>query len=369
MLNVKLAHTTFSLDEAGIPQASSLPTLRFSHLESSGVHKDVFSLGHRLFDPLGLSDLPQDATQAAAITSHARRAALLDWWTANLSTSVEQSLRQAPSPLEGTFALLTGFQVARATDSAIDQHDFRLATLVSQAGTADATFKTDVHNQLQKWRHLDMSSHIDKPYRAIMSLLAGHEPPASLDWKRRLACTLFYHSHELGQALQSYVTTDSGEEDFSYELIKLFCRLSPALEHTLLAERFPGSATVEKDCLAWLTHQLVAKVHRFADFEEEESSAAQLAVSVAGGLEQCGLWHWAVFVLLHLNSSASYVLFCIFSLRLQLTPSWNALTAAKRRSRTSWADTQPYSQMRHFQRSTASRCLPSGSPRHKRVWL
>lgn len=307
LLSVKLAHTTFTPDERGIPQASALPTLRFSHFETSGVHEDVFSLGRTLFDPLGLTGLPQDPTQINTICAHARRASLLSWWTQHTSTAVEKAFKEAPTALEGTFALLTGFQIERAADSAMDLHDFRLATLIAQAGTADADFKTDLHNQLQKWEHLDVSKLVDKSYKAILSLLSGHAPPSNLDWQRRLACTLFYGSPDLASALSDYVPSEQASEDYSFELIRLACRLSPALEHTLLPAHFPGSSAVERECQAWICHQLLAKVHRFTDFEEPESSACQLVVSLAAGLEQAGLWHWAVFVLLHLQTSERYV--------------------------------------------------------------
>lgn len=301
LLKIKLAHTTLTTDDDGIPQASSLPTLRFSHFEPCGVHKQVFSLGRALFDPLGLTDMP--AEQSDTISAHARRAALLSWWSEHTATDVENAWRKAANPLEGTYALLTGYQIARATDSAADQLDLRLATLLSQAGTSSVDFKTDVHNQLLKWQNLDMSNHIDKTYRAILSLLAGHAPPTSLDWRRRLACTLFYHSDDLSRALNSYMPTGEAEEDYSYELVRLFCRLSPALEHTLLPHHFPGSTTVERNLQSWITHQLLSKVHRFTDFEEPDAAAAQLSVDLAASLESAGLWPWAVFVLLHLPSA------------------------------------------------------------------
>lgn len=307
LLSVKLAHTTFCLDEQGIPQASSLPSLRFSHFEAAAIHQDVFSLGKTLFDPLGLTDLPQDPSQADVVGAHARRSALLSWWTSHTASLVEKSFRQAVTALEGTLALLTGCQIERAADSAMDQHDFRLATLIAQAGTADADFKTDLHNQLQKWEHLDMTQQVDKSYRAILALLAGRPlpPSSSVDWQRRLACTLFYSSPELSQALQNYTPTAEEEEDYSFELIRLFCRLSPALEHTLLPAHFPGAAAVERECQSWIAYQLLTKVHRFADFEQPESSSCQLVVSLAAGLEQSGLWSWAAFVLLHLDNSQS----------------------------------------------------------------
>lgn len=302
LMSVQLAHTTFSLDEKGNPFASPLPTLRFSHFLPTRTHHAVFSLGHTLFDPLGLSDLPSKQSQAERICAYTRRSGLLEWLTNATSDAVESAVRKADKPLQATLAMLTGYQVARATDSALDQSDLRLSLLVSQAGSADDTFKSDLQLQLDKWDELEVSKHVDPTYCAILALLATGRLPStgpSVDWLRQLACALFYASPDVSQALQAYEPTE--QEDFSYELIRLFVRLAPTLEHALLPEHFPGHHAVEKELQAWIAHQLIAKVLQFTEFDDKHVSSAKLTVSLAHGLEQAGSWTWAVLVLLHLS--------------------------------------------------------------------
>ena len=70
-----------------------------------------------------------------------------------MAPTVEAELRQHPtagSPAVA-FTLLTGNQVEKACEQAIDGGNVKLATLISQA-SGDADFKDDLRSQLQIWR-------------------------------------------------------------------------------------------------------------------------------------------------------------------------------------------------------------------------
>lgn len=64
------------------------------------------------------------------------------------------------------------------------------------------------------------------------------------------------------------------------------------------------TANVCENMLSWLLWQ---QLQALGYSHLSDVAAAQLTVSFASQLENCGLWQWAVFVALHLKSSATFV--------------------------------------------------------------
>ncbi|GJN94429.1 hypothetical protein Rhopal_007509-T1 [Rhodotorula paludigena] len=210
LLKLQLAHTEIfpPSDDASAPAPLAVPSsaLRFSHFvdlfsspssssdtstSTSASESQLFKLASVLFDEVPNLALPSDEAltpqQAEYITSLRRRAQLSAWLEASVRTDVEAALRSLP-PTSSTssgaariFALLTGHQIPRACTAALESSNMRLATLLSQAGSAsafppDEAFQADLFLQLSKWREygVDGASFVDPAYRRVLELLSGN---------------------------------------------------------------------------------------------------------------------------------------------------------------------------------------------------
>lgn len=181
----------------------------------------LFRLGHALFDPVDLhlsDDVGDDvSTRVYALR---RRAALSKWLQDAVAPVVDEEVDLAMSEqhwAQAVFALLTGNQVEKACEHAIDSSNVKLATLLSQAG-GDAEFREDISAQLELWREQRIDAHIDVNIRKVYALLAGDihvlegskgiglercpDVPVSegLDWKRAFGLHLWF-----GQSLDASV--------------------------------------------------------------------------------------------------------------------------------------------------------------------
>ena len=105
------------------------------------------------------------------IMSVRRKAALSVWLEEAVAHSVDISLKSNPSA-NSAFTLLTGNQIEKACEAAIDAGNPKLATLISQAG-GDFEFREDLKEQLEIWRDERVDVHIDEEIRKIYALLAG----------------------------------------------------------------------------------------------------------------------------------------------------------------------------------------------------
>lgn len=290
---------------------------------------------------------------------------------------VEDDLRDAAASDGGKdggakriFTLLSGHQLERACQAAIEAKDFRLATLLAQAG-GDDSFREDVYLQLSKWREHRVDSHISKPYRRIYELLCGnvgisegaHKSDVvdrsddifiaeGLDWKRAFGLHLWYGTFQdpLEVSVERYeqaasesqnrvapplplylekkssssstpsTSTSEIPADPLFELIKLFTSPTHPLEQSLIPQNF-GSSPLDYR-LPWHLYILFSRVLRRRDFEERVEvgeSGAEAGVegnsvradlvteSFASQLEKDGYWQWGIFVLLHLELPERFV--------------------------------------------------------------
>ncbi|GAA5824402.1 hypothetical protein JCM3770_004589 [Rhodotorula araucariae] len=252
LLKLQLAHTDIfppghdSAAPSVAPIAAPSPDLRFFHYselftalsdaEKTGPEAQLFKLASVLFDeipdlalPSTMDDgVPLTPQQGAYITSLRRRAQLSAWLEESARAPVEAALRALPASTSGAarvFALLSGHQITRACDAAVEAGNLRLATLVAQAGSAtsppDASFQADLFLQLSKWREyaVDTPALLDPAYRRVLELLSGNTGVAAgrraqageedvpelhvldgLSWTQALAAGLWFAPDPAGAA-------------------------------------------------------------------------------------------------------------------------------------------------------------------------
>lgn len=218
LLQHHLSKTPIVKDEDGIPFADPSSELSFSSFMSLYPKTDrsyeasLFRLGHALFDSMHLH-LNQDATVDVRnrVSSIRRKAALSEWLGDVVTPLVDADLKKQSStdPAALIFSLLSGYQIDKACDTAIDCGSVKLATLISQA-SGDFEFREDLREQLQLWREQRIDVHVSVSIRKIYSLLAGSldvlegskasnlercpdvDPLEGLDWKRTFGMYLWY---------------------------------------------------------------------------------------------------------------------------------------------------------------------------------
>lgn len=162
-----------------IPFANPSPTLRFSSFSSlyaagnRSYEAAIYRLGHALFDDIDLRLKVGGVTPDIQnrIMSVRRKAALSAWLEEAVAHSVDASLKSNPSA-NSVFMLLTGNQVEKACEAAMDSGNPKLATLISQAG-GDFEFREDLKEQLEIWRDERVDVHIDEGIRKVYAMLAG----------------------------------------------------------------------------------------------------------------------------------------------------------------------------------------------------
>ncbi|KAJ7132067.1 nuclear protein 96-domain-containing protein [Mycena epipterygia] len=220
LLQHQLSHSPIDFDDDDVPFANPSSTnLHFSSFASlfpptdRSYEASLFRLGSALFDSLNLrlgdSVTPDIRSRIAALR---RKAALSAWLEDAVAQSVDADMRANPAagPAAIAFLHLTGNQVERASEVAMDGGYLKLATLISQAG-GDFEFREDLKDQLEIWREQRVDVHIDENVRKVYALLAGVvdavvegskgggqdkcadvDIVAGLDWKRVFGLHLWF---------------------------------------------------------------------------------------------------------------------------------------------------------------------------------
>ncbi|KAK7462816.1 hypothetical protein VKT23_007395 [Stygiomarasmius scandens] len=222
LLQHQLSHSPIESDDDGVPFANPNPSsLHFASFTAlfpptdSSYEANLFRLGHALFDSIDLHLGPSVSVDIRnRISLVARKAALSSWLEQVVASSVESDLRSNPAANAAgiVFTLLTGNQIEKACEAAMDGGNMKLATLISQAG-GDFEFREDLREQLNIWREEKIDVHIDEQIRKVYALLAGIvdevvecskgtgvekekgknvDVVQSLDWKRVFGLHLWY---------------------------------------------------------------------------------------------------------------------------------------------------------------------------------
>uniref|UniRef100_V5EXZ9 Peptidase S59 domain-containing protein n=1 Tax=Kalmanozyma brasiliensis (strain GHG001) TaxID=1365824 RepID=V5EXZ9_KALBG len=334
LLSVQLENTNVELDDDGVPTAYTDFGTRFRHFASSFEHKDrsfeasLWRLGVALFDEIELH-IPEGAAAATAdrIRNMRRKAALSDWLRHTVAGTVETEARShiaASRRAALLFSYLSGDQVERAVNAALDAGDLRLATLIAQAG-GDEEVRADISEQLLTWRKEGVDAHITRDHRRVYELLSGNvlvskgtDPRTTkdpidqvsdlpicegLDWKRAFGLFLWYespyeasleHSFERYEAQISATGSNSAsiapplpwyressslgatrlrqllqkpggyDRDALFELLKLYVDPTYGLEPALNACAF-GPSNVDAR-LPWHLYNLLSRVLQRRDF-------------------------------------------------------------------------------------------------------
>jgi len=355
LLRLQVQHTTVEMGDDGIPYITTHEDLSFRTFmtPSGGDHgfeSTLWRLGTALFDKLDLR-VPPSMNPGALdrIENLRRKQALGDWLRSAVSATVEDAVASAPSTNAQIFTLLTGNQVERACHLAMETHNFKLASLITQIG-GSPEFRRDVASQLIVWRESVADAWIDDDIRKIYALMTGDVAVVQaststdpfqkaselrvddgLDWKRTFGLQLWYGNYledtllasvdafeaRTGTAMprpwylegalkrKSSPWTPRNENDALFELIKLSVDPAYGLENVLNPRAYTSSP-LDYRCV-WHVYMLLSRGLQIRDFSSDAASLAASAVTTnyAAQLEALGMYEHAVFVLLHLEDPQS----------------------------------------------------------------
>lgn len=274
-----------------------------------------------------------------------RREAVGVWLRNVVQKTVEREIESINSVSKNShektiLSLLSACKLEEACQEARKAGDHCLALLMAQLRSG-ATVKKLIKQQLALWQETDVDENLTIDRLKLFMLVAG-EPLISskhgtinvcedLDWKRAFAIHLWYLSPptcSITDALDLYEASFNTTEaqayaaipkpeyrendydaelnngnkqihDLCYHLLKLYCTGNHDLGELLN----PLSYTVNPldYRLSWLMQQtLVALGYTHLS----DHVAALTHTNFATQLEAHGLWHWAIFVVLHLRDSS-----------------------------------------------------------------
>ncbi|KZT33716.1 hypothetical protein SISSUDRAFT_1122717 [Sistotremastrum suecicum HHB10207 ss-3] len=202
LLSLLSRQTEVSIDQ-GIPSASALQSLRFNDFASifptsdTSPEANLWRLGVALFDELDLLDPNVSVQVFQRIYQIRRKDAVSQWLEGACRSAVDSdfgSLRGSGNVAKQILTLLTGNQVERAVELAVDGKFVQLSTLLSQSG--DATFRDSLRDQITIWREQRVNAHISPEVLTLYELLAGmtiaEGARGPLDWKRAFGLRLWF---------------------------------------------------------------------------------------------------------------------------------------------------------------------------------
>ncbi|CAL1530884.1 unnamed protein product [Lymnaea stagnalis] len=281
-----------------------------------------------------------------------RREALSEWLSEVGEPKVSSELEAATGSLFAVYSKLTIRKISEACESAQKGRDHYLALLLSQAIGSIAT-RQMVGLQLANWAEIDAYQFIDELRLKVYCLLAGQlvwhtscfrkntegkdevwgrkeleiNSCHGLDWKRAFALHLWFKApanssiqHALRQYQQGFQGSEHSQSycaaplppyleeeeggadtkeiiyDTAYHLLCLYADSSYQLEALLS----PTSSTPSHldFRLSWHLLQILQAL-QYKHLSPHHTDT--IHVSYAAQLETLGLWHWAVFVLLHIS--------------------------------------------------------------------
>jgi nuclear pore complex protein Nup98-Nup96 len=327
LLSHHLTNSPIQLDAEGVPFAHPSPKLSFGSFVSLFPQTDqsfaarLFRLGHALFDEI---DLHLDESISIDVRNrvHAvrRKEALSKWLEGVVAPVVEAEVKGnfSGSAASKTFSLLTGHQIDKACEVAMDGGNLKLATLLSQAG-GDLEFRMDIRAQLRTWREQRIDAHIDQNLRKIYALLGGivdvlegsngtevercPDLPLSqkLDWKRVFGLHLWFGQPmdaSIAQVFDAYdnhwrnardraaapipwyfeekssgskywnLSRDENPPDAFYSLIKLYS--DPACSLEALCSPLSFGPSPADFSILWHLYVILSRSMRLRDFSDRD---------------------------------------------------------------------------------------------------
>lgn len=322
-----LSSSRIEADADGVPFANPSRGLNFASFAAlfpsteRSFEACLFRLGRALFDPidLRLAD-PVEVDIRNRVYALRRKAALSSWLQTAVTASVDADLRERPGAEWASiiFALLSGNQVEKACEIALESGNLKLATLISQY-PGDDVYRDDLRTQLSEWRKSGVDAHINEGTRRIYAILGGivdtlegsggtgltHCPNISisrgLNWKRAFGLHVWFGEpmeSSVADAFQAYeqhwrgapgsvapplpwYTEDSNDNatltpwvrttfaeppDALYSLIRLFADPACSLSVALAPISFSASPVDYR--LAWHLYIILSRCLRVRDFAD-----------------------------------------------------------------------------------------------------
>ncbi|XP_056140469.1 nuclear pore complex protein Nup98-Nup96 [Lampris incognitus] len=308
---------------------------------------EVWTLCEALWGRLGLDDQEPDAEAPGQYQQQLeRRRTFSNWLSRGATQRVEEEVNLAGKDghVEAIFSYLTGSHISKACCLAQTHGDHRLSLLLSQAMGSQHS-RDLLALQLADWNRMQTDSYFSEERLRIFALLAGKPVWQSseymvnvcseLDWKRCVAVHLWYMlppTASVADALAKYEAAFQGldesgkyacaplplyvdqteyqgleeeeeEEDkkkrplydLCFHLLKLYSDRHYSLQQLL----DPLTVTWERldYRLSWHLWGVLQALHYS---HLSASRQGLLHTSYASQLESAGLWHLAVFVLLHI---------------------------------------------------------------------
>lgn len=262
-----------------------------------------------------------DVTNRVALIR--RKTALSDWLRNSVSSTIDATLRDNPGANWATvvFTLLTGDQIEKATEVAMDGGNVSLASLIAQT-PGDEEYRDDLQSQLTIWREERVDVHISDDIRKIYALLAGVvdvlkgsdgtgigkcrdlDLSANLDWKRAFGLHLWFgelmdapiadvfhaydrlwkeqlasvpppypwYSEGNGKQFAWKIPLSTQPPDALYSLIRLYADPACSLSNILTPLSFSPSPCDYR--LAWHLYILLSRCLRVRDFADRGAVAS-----------------------------------------------------------------------------------------------
>ncbi|XP_067131060.1 nuclear pore complex protein Nup98-Nup96-like [Centruroides vittatus] len=282
----------------------------------------------------------------------ARREAFSSWLIETTRNKIQEDIRNnkifGNGYLSTIFTYLTGHQIVEACNVAHHSDDNRLSLLLAQASCNMISRKL-IQKQLEIWEQLKSDQFINASRLKIFALLAGTltwqgskvliNCCEKLDWKRALSIHFWYHCpsnvsiskviDEYDKAFQglspagkyaqppfppyiednpvllaeSITDMNNGEcnvpFDTAYHLLKLYCDRAYRMDKLL------NPITSTPSHLDYRLSWLLSQVLQSLGYENIPVHLMDtLHCNFSSQLESIGLWHWAVFIALHISDSA-----------------------------------------------------------------
>ncbi|XP_017031633.1 nuclear pore complex protein Nup98-Nup96 [Drosophila kikkawai] len=234
--------------------------------------------------------------------------------------------------LEHMLDLLSCHRVSEACELAFNYDDANLALVLAQLSSG-AEFRLLMEEQLYAWQQSKSDKYIDLERLKMFMLAAGVPLMQSSqgainlledqNWLTVLAMQLWYFTaptSTITDALNAYNKAYQAEEcyaeapkpsykdesasatgtkpvyDLRYHLLQLYSKRTHSLEETL------NPITHTTDPMDFRLSWLVLQNLRALGYRHcSELTESRLTVDFASQLENEGLWHWGIFVLLHLK--------------------------------------------------------------------
>ncbi|XP_072230778.1 nuclear pore complex protein Nup98-Nup96 isoform X2 [Leuresthes tenuis] len=302
---------------------------------------EVWTLCEALWGRLGPSELEPDAEAPGEYDQQLERRRTFSAWLSRGATHrVEEEVALAGKGrhTDAIFSYLTGSRISEACRVAQKEGDHRLSLLLSQA-TGSQYCRDLLALQLADWNRMQTDCYLTEERLRIFTLLAGKPVWQSsdsvvnvcseLDWKRCVAVHLWFMlppTASVADALTKYEAAfqgsdeggkyacaplppyleaeeeeEEGEEskrplyDLCFHLLKLYSDRHYSLQQLL----DPLTVTWQRldYRLSWHLWGVLQALHYS---HLSASRQGLLHASYAAQLESAGLWHMAVFILLHI---------------------------------------------------------------------